>query len=85
MEKLESSRLLASKDTEKFRKDSPWWYWGVEVLGGAILGGLGGFIGWKFIPLNASSYKQFIYPTVGSILGFVFGIFVIYYLIFLYF
>ena len=69
----ETAWQRACKDTVAFRKESNWWFWGVEVVGTAAFATLGGLIGFSCLPANSSAYSQNAYPTVGAAIGAVLG------------
>ena len=73
----------ASKDTEKFRKDSAFWFWGIEVIGVSLFILGGGFLGFSCLPNVSTPSQQFWYPTLGSTVGLIIGLIAIYALIFL--
>lgn len=74
MARTESSWRRAWSDSEYFRKESPIWFWGVEVLGGLVAGGLGGWSGYRLLPGDPSNTQSFWYPTIGGIVGVLIGL-----------
>lgn len=79
----ESAWHRANKDTEKFRRNSKWYFWLVEIVGGgAVFGIIGGLIGWNLMPPNASTYQQNAYPLIGAGIGVVIGFALAFVLIF---
>jgi len=70
----ESAGKRAWKDSEAFRKDSPLWFWGVEVLGGLLAGAVGGWRGYQLIPSEANASQEFWYPTIGGMVGVILGL-----------
>jgi hypothetical protein len=73
-QKRETAPRRAFNDTEKLRDSSWWWYWGIEVVGGAMFGMVGGFGGYFLTPSGASSVWQFAYPAIGGAIGIIFGL-----------
>jgi hypothetical protein len=63
----ESKWARACKETEKFRKDSPYWYWGVEVVGAVLFAG----IGLLLAPDQPTEWQSVLYPGIGLIAGFI--------------
>lgn len=63
----ESSWQRAKRDTEKLRKDSPIWYWGVEVVGVMAFTGIGLWL----TPDQPTKLESILYPSIGAIAGLV--------------
>jgi hypothetical protein len=78
MKKWISIPRRAWKDTESFRKDSKLWFWGVEVVGSALFGVVGGLLGGYYIPPNANVFWQNAYPTIGSAIGLIIGFIIVF-------
>jgi len=66
---VESSFRRAWNQTESFRKDSAWWFWGAGVLSVLAFGAVGGWVGFKLIPDMATRNQDFWYPAIGGIVG----------------
>jgi len=73
MGKWQSASIRAWEDTESFREDSRLWFWGVEIVGGAVFGAVGGLIGGYYTPSNATVFWQNGYPTIGGAIGVIVG------------
>ena len=71
----------ASQDTESFRK-SGFSYWALEVVGAAVFGVIGAFVGYGLTPSGASSLWQFGLPTIGGAVGIVVGFGIVFIVIF---
>lgn len=71
----------ACRDTERFRK-SGWSFWAWEVVGVAVFGVVGAFVGYWLTPLDSNPFGQFAYPTIGGGIGVVVGFVVVFSLIF---
>ncbi len=80
-QKWETCWQRACKDTEHFRK-SGWSFWAWEVVGAAVFGVVGTFVGYWLTPLNSNPFGQFAYPTIGGGIGVVVGFVVVFALIF---
>jgi hypothetical protein len=75
----------ASKDTERLRRSKKW-YWAVDVMGGgAVFAGIGGWLGWRLTPLDATISTQVIWPLVGTGIGVILGVAFIYGLVFIWY
>jgi hypothetical protein len=78
----ESVWSRARKDTEEFRNSAKFfWVW--EGLGAAVAGGIGGMIGMWVTPENSERFRQYLYPTIGGIVGIVAGLGVMFAVIFI--
>jgi len=71
----------AWKDTEHFRESAKS-YWLVEVVGAAIFGVGGGFVGYWRTPVGTTSLQEFAYPTIGAAIGIILGFVIVFALIF---
>lgn len=78
----ESTWLRAWKDSERIRKESSWWFWGPQLLGGLVSGALGGWIAATHLSDESTSAQEFWYPASGSIAGVAIGIAMVFLLIF---
>ncbi|MBN1375430.1 MAG: hypothetical protein JXA01_04675 [Dehalococcoidia bacterium] len=78
-----SSFIRANRDTERFRKDSRLWFWGVEVIGATLFGLCGGIVGFKLLPLDSTPFQQFILPCIGTSAGLILGLVFVYLMIYL--
>ncbi len=63
----------AREDTERFRQ-SPKFFFSVEIAGAAMLGLLGGYIGFYLTPNHASPQAVYLYPAIGATMGLIFGV-----------
>lgn len=70
----------ACKDTEHFRK-SGWSFWAWGVVGAAVFGVVGAFVGYWLTPSNFNPFWQFAYPTIGGGIGVVVGFVLVFSLI----
>ena len=71
----------ACKDTEHFRK-SGWSFWALEVVGAAVFGVVGAFVGYWLTPSTSNALWQFAYRTIGGGIGVVVGFIGVFILIF---
>lgn len=77
----ESVWSRAWQDTEHFRESAKS-YWFMEVVGAAMFGVGGGFVGYWQTPVVATSLQQFAYPTVGGAMGIILGFVIVFAFIF---
>lgn len=63
----------AIEDTERFRKSLKF-FLGLEIAGAAMLGLIGGYVGFRLTPDNASPQAVYLYPAIGTTIGLIFGI-----------
>lgn len=78
----ESAPRRAWRDSEQFRQ-SPWFFWGAEVLGAAVLGAGGTMLGTFLVPTTPSTPEQVLYPLAGGAIGIVLGLTLVFFSIFL--
>ncbi len=71
----------ARQDTELFRK-SGFSFWALEVVGVAMFGVGGAFIGFWLTPSNANPFWQFGLPTIGGGVGVITGFVLVFIMIF---
>ena len=71
----------ASQDTELFRK-SGFSFWALEVVGAAMFGVGGAFIGYWLTPSNSNPFWQFGWPTIGGGVGVIVGFILVFIMIF---
>jgi len=72
----------ACTDTEKFRK-SPKSFWEFEIVGAAVFGLGGGYIGFLLMSQNPTLFQQFVYPSIGGAVGIILGFLIVFSCIFL--
>ncbi|MBI4287805.1 MAG: hypothetical protein HY671_05185 [Chloroflexi bacterium] len=77
----ESVWSRARKDTEHFRQSTKS-FWALEVVGTAMFGLVGGFVGHWRIPVDATSEQQFWYPGIGATIGVILGFVLVFAFIF---
>lgn len=68
-----SALRVALDDAERFRKESPWWFWGGEVGCGGGNGGLGAALGTYCTPASAERTMSVLYPAIGGFIGLLLG------------
>ncbi len=69
----ETTWIRATKDTERFRQ-SPYFFWSLEIGGALILAVVGGFVGFRLEPINPSRVDEWLFPTIGGVVGVVVGL-----------
>lgn len=79
---MESSWRRAQGDTKRFRR-SPKSFWGLEIVGAAVLGFGGSLLGFLLTPIDRSRLVQFLYPAAGGVVGIIVGLVLVFFLIFL--
>ncbi len=73
----QSSPRRAWEDTERFR-NTPVFFWGLEIVGASVLGLGGGYIGFLLTPENAIPIQGFMYPAIGSVVGIIIGLLIVF-------
>lgn len=70
---MESTWRRALTDTDRFRQSARS-FWAFEVVGAAIFGILGGYLGFLLLPAESDRQSQWSYPAVGGAIGVVGGL-----------
>jgi hypothetical protein len=78
----QSAPRRAWEDTEYFRKSAAS-FWTMEIVGAAVLGVIGGSVGFLLTPVNPTPFQQYIYPTFGGATGIIGGFILVFCGIFL--
>jgi hypothetical protein len=68
----QSAFSRAKEDTALFRHSTKS-FWLFEIIGVAMFGLGGGYLGYDIMPLMATSFDQFIYPSIGAVVGIILG------------
>lgn len=73
----------AHNDTERFRKESLFWFWMVNGIFGASISLSGVLVGLWRLPENPSRWEDTLFPTVGGLVGLILGLAIPYLLVFI--
>lgn len=71
-------------DSERLRKESFFWFWGLEIFGATAIAATSGALAAYWTPNGAGKAEAVILPAVGGFLGFVGGLLVLFLAIFTY-
>lgn len=78
----ETAFKRACKETEEFRNSAKS-FWTFEIVGAAVFGLGGAYVGYLLMPAQPSLFQQFVCPGIGGVIGLITGLVIVFGLIFL--